>query len=78
MIDVAASSGGRVLRVLMNADLDEAVAHLAEPGPGRRAPEGGAPMVRHEPVQFWRWRFRMAERIAAHLEALEAPSGGRP
>ena len=71
VVDVDHEREGRVLRVLMNADLDEAVAHLAEPGPGRRAPEGGAPMVRHEPVQFWRWRFRMAERMVRAMDPAE-------
>jgi hypothetical protein len=63
VIDVTAAAGGRVLRVLMNADEDEAVAILAEPGTGRQAPTGVRPAASHEPVQYWRWRFRMAERM---------------
>ncbi|MFV2072334.1 MAG: PEP/pyruvate-binding domain-containing protein [Thermoanaerobaculales bacterium] len=69
VIDVSSASGGRVLRVLMNSDLDEAIAILAEPestvegGPvrptGRRRPQ---------PEVYWRWRMGMAERIAAELD----------
>ena len=36
MIDVPRATGGRVLRVLMNGDLDEAVGLLAAPTPRRR------------------------------------------
>ncbi len=37
VIDVPAASGGRVLRILMNGDLDEAVGLLATPVPGGEA-----------------------------------------
>ena len=68
VIDVPAAADGRVLRVLLNADLDEAVAHLA--GPGGQAAHAAA---RHDeqvrtPLQFWRWRRQMAERISAELD----------
>ena len=68
VIDVPAAAEGRVLRVLLNADLDEAVAHLAEPG-GQTAHAA----ARHDeqvrtPLQFWRWRRQMAERISAELD----------
>ena len=68
VIDVPRVADGRVLYVLMNADLDEAVGVLTEPAEyvadqavwGRlgTAPEG----------QDWRWRTRMAESIAARLD----------
>ena len=32
MIDVAQASGGQILRVLMNAELDEAIGFLTAPG----------------------------------------------
>jgi hypothetical protein len=69
VIEVPATTGGQVLRLLMNADLDEAVAVLAPPGvvtvtstplPGPAA----RPAEDH-----WRWRLRMAQRIAADLDA---------
>ena len=68
VIDVPASAGGRVLRMLLNADLDEAVAVLAERS-GQREPSAArkAEEVR-TPLQFWRWRRQMAERIAAELD----------
>jgi len=70
VIDVPASAGGRVLRVLLNADLDEALALLADPDDTRRdsaaAPAEPGPPRRSE--EYWRWRMRMAERIAAGID----------
>ncbi|MBI2841529.1 MAG: nucleotidyltransferase domain-containing protein, partial [Acidobacteria bacterium] len=70
VIDVAQTTGGLVLRVLMNADLDEAIGMLAEPGkagPGRSV-QRPAPVT--EPAEdHWRWRLRMAERIAEQMDA---------
>lgn len=73
VIDVPATTGGLVLRVLMNADLDRAVAMLAPPHPhgerhieGRRGPDGGGgTSVSDDPR---RWRIHVAERIAAEAD----------
>ncbi|MBN1769629.1 MAG: nucleotidyltransferase domain-containing protein [Deltaproteobacteria bacterium] len=68
VIDVPAATGGNILRVLMNADLDEAIALLAEPGarePGRATTELA---VRRGEDDHWRWRYQMAEHIAAELD----------
>jgi hypothetical protein len=66
VIDVARETGGKVLRVLMNAELDEAVGVLGPPAAGAEAarPERKPPA---EPASadHWRWRLRMAEQIAA-------------
>ena len=68
IIDVPAVAEGRILRVLLNADLDEAVAHLAEPG-AQKADAAQASPIRLSPVQqFWRWRRQMAERIATEID----------
>jgi len=68
VIDVPASTDGHVLRVLMNADLDEAVGYLA--APGARLDMGSLQAEQQRPgADHWRWRLRMAERIAAALDA---------
>jgi pyruvate,water dikinase len=57
-----------VLRVLMNADLEEAVGVLAPPGVATvtSAPMPG-PSAR--PAEdHWRWRLRMAQKVAADLD----------
>jgi pyruvate,water dikinase len=68
VIDVEREAGGLALRVLMNADLDQAVAFLAarqqKTGPAKADLEAmGRPSDEH-----WRWRFGMAQRIAAQLD----------
>ncbi|MCB1182293.1 PEP/pyruvate-binding domain-containing protein, partial [bacterium] len=68
VIDVAAAAEGRVLRILLNADLDRAMAHLAEPGD---VPAGvpAAPRGRTtRPIDYWLWRKEMAERIALDVD----------
>ena len=64
VIDVPAVSDGRILRILMNADLDEAVCLLDEPGGAERPTEGERKQPHPEPRQFWQWRQQMAEMIA--------------
>ncbi len=70
VIEVPSATRGRVLRVLMNADIDRAVGLLVDPGkatvgdPADLAPSVGG----GETEDFWRWRLRMAERLAAELD----------
>jgi len=70
VIDVPSASDGRILRVLMNSDLDQAIGMLGSPEvddihvPGPPASDTH-PRGRE---QYWRWRMRMAERIAAELD----------
>jgi len=68
VIDVPRETDGRVLRVLMNADLDEAVGMLATPGGSVETADDGQWIVETTPENHWRWRLRMAERIASHVD----------
>ena len=67
VIDVAAATDGRILRVLQNADLDEALAYLSSPGEGAIRPAVVRELPGRRPAEFWEWRLAMAERIAADL-----------
>ena len=73
VIDVPADCDGRLLHVLMNADLQEAVGLLApaDEGAAAAAGDGGQPAEASvEPQhQHWRWRRHMAERIAQRCDA---------
>jgi hypothetical protein len=68
VVDVPRATEGRVLRLLMNGDLDEAVGFLAPPlAAGEVHVEPGA-AAEARPDDHWRWRLRMAQRIAALIE----------
>ena len=68
VIDVTTATEGLILRVLLNADLDEALGFLTPPGERSECVPGvetGAPRHREE---HWRWRLSVAEQIAAELD----------
>ncbi len=68
VIDVPESTGGQVLRLLMNADLDEAVGVLAPPG-AAAVTSATLPGPSARPSEdHWRWRLRMAQKVAADLD----------
>jgi len=67
VIEVPAVAGGRVLRVAMNAELDEALGYLATPDEPAREPAGAPADVEVRPSRYWRWRLEMAEHIARSL-----------
>jgi hypothetical protein len=71
VVDVPAEIDGKVVCLLMNAEIDEAVAMFVRPS---NAPERNGGTPREESVEspsdeHWRWRLFMAERIAAALPA---------
>jgi hypothetical protein len=70
VIDVPRITDGLVLRILLNADLQEAVGVLAPAG-AQEVPSTprGAAAARQASDDHWRWRLRFAERIAACLDA---------
>ncbi len=75
VIDVPKATGGRILRVLQNADLNEAVGLFADPTAAQPARSPRSPdhrptaAVRSAPDDHWRWRYEMAERIAERIDA---------
>jgi predicted nucleotidyltransferase len=68
LIDVPRSADGKLLQVLMNADLHEAVAVLTDPEEEIGDLETGEPLETGHPESYWRWRHRMAEQIASRLD----------
>ncbi|MBU0985227.1 MAG: PEP/pyruvate-binding domain-containing protein [candidate division Zixibacteria bacterium] len=73
VIDVARATGGQVLKILMNAELDRAVGVLGEPSTVTERSSAQPRVVHHErrADNFWRWRLLMAEQIAARMDADE-------
>lgn len=70
VIDVRSESDGKVLSVLLNADLDEALAVLTEPTATDELRAQPTEKIKHakQPDMYWRWRLQMAERIAEELD----------
>lgn len=68
VIDVPGAAGNQVLYVLMNSDLDEAVAVLTEPAEYVERSDGARDVVAAVDGQDWRWRARIADSIAARLD----------
>jgi predicted nucleotidyltransferase len=69
VIDVAAARDGQIVQVLMNADLDEALALFTSPDGTLDQPLSGATGVRRTSGDHWRWRLQMAHRIAEEIDA---------
>jgi hypothetical protein len=69
VIDIPSTNGGRILRVLMNSELDQAIGLLTE-SEGRS--DEARPTTPGRPPQnteaFWRWRMQMSEKIAAEID----------
>ena len=68
VIDVPRQTGGHVLRVLLNADLDAAMGLLAPPGAGPTTPREEERPADHPAEEHWRWRMVMTERIGRELD----------
>jgi hypothetical protein len=73
VIDVPAETEGRVLHVLLNAELDQAVGVLGMPTQAADAARREESPVTATREDHWRWRARMAERIGAHLDRQRFP-----
>jgi len=68
VIDVPLETGGLVLRVLMNADLDQAVAFLSPRVQQSGTIEPGTEVLDRGTDEHWRWRLRMAQKIASEID----------
>ena len=69
VIDIPGTREGKVLRVLMNADLDEALGLLVQPDDTRARPRDDVKAAYHlEPGEAWRWRLQMVENLAAGVD----------
>lgn len=69
VVDVAAERPGQVMRLFLNADQDEAVAVLQDADDEGPVAISEVETPAHKPLQYWRWRFRMAEKLVRSLDA---------
>jgi hypothetical protein len=69
VIDVPEATNGKVLRILMNADADEAVGFLIDPQAEPSLSSQLRTPDRSRRENHWAWRLEMAEYIASMLDA---------
>ncbi len=72
VIDVKASTGGRILRIAMSGDEGEAIAYLVSEDDSSQEESGLLPHTRltsvSNPDEHWLWRQRMAENLASEID----------
>ncbi len=72
VIEIPRETNGRILQILMNADIDEAVGVFGSPtesGEEGGRPTSGEPIPEsYTPQNHWQWRLRMAERLGMELD----------
>lgn len=67
VIDVAAVTNGKILRILMNADLNKAVGMLTGPSSSTYTPRPKTDQIDSITSDHWRWRMDMAEKLALQI-----------
>jgi predicted nucleotidyltransferase len=70
VIDIPKSTDGLVLKVLLNAERDEAVGILASPSLPSPIPAINQEQRETRAENFWAWRLQMAEHVASQLDPL--------
>jgi pyruvate,water dikinase len=68
VIDVAKTTGGLLLRILMNASIDEALGILSEASLDIQPALTPVEIGDRKKENHWAWRLRMAELIASQLD----------
>jgi len=68
VIDVPQVADGQVLCIAMNAEMDEAAAYFCTGGGRGMVEEAGRERPPMHSGEHWRWRMRVAERIARELD----------
>ncbi|MBI5731274.1 MAG: nucleotidyltransferase domain-containing protein [Ignavibacteriales bacterium] len=69
VVDVVSSTRGSILKILMNAEIDEAIGMFAQPSTETSLEKEYKEIVEYHPGDYWRWRMKMAEKIASELDS---------
>jgi len=69
VIEVPRVASGKILKVFMNADLEEAVGVLTQPTAEKSRPTPYRFLDEHPADDHWRWRMQMVERLAESMDA---------
>lgn len=69
VIDITSAKDGSILKILMNAELDKAVGMFSNPSSEKVSGKELHEQTEYHTSDHWRWRMKMAEKIASELEA---------
>lgn len=68
VIDISEMTGGNILKVAVNAEIDEAIGFFTQPSSDVQLEREIKGIVEHQTSDHWRWRMKMAEKIASELD----------
>ncbi|MCK9279858.1 MAG: pyruvate, phosphate dikinase [Melioribacteraceae bacterium] len=68
VIDVVNSTGGSILKIMMNADLNIALGVLKDESVESDSEKVHRDLVEYHPGEHWKWRMKIAEKIASELD----------
>lgn len=68
VIDVKERTNGEILKILLNSDLDEALAYLTQPSGKDDSKVYSETQESAKAEYHWKWRLRMVEKIASVID----------
>jgi predicted nucleotidyltransferase len=69
VIDIKKSTNNKVLKILINAELDEALALIVDPNENETIKKEKILYRSAISSNHWRWRYKMAEKIASQIDS---------
>ncbi len=69
VIDISAETDGKILKIFMNADLDEAIGYVGMPGISRDYVSYQPESYDKSADNYWFWRMQVCEFLAQNIEA---------
>ncbi len=71
VFDIPAQTEGKVLKIFMNADLEEAIGYVGTAGQIKKMQTGQAEHFETSSENYWYWRQQVCEYLARNIEAKE-------
>jgi pyruvate, water dikinase len=69
VIDIPAETNGKILKIFMNADLEEAIGYIGSPGNDKKYTTSQLDNSENLEENYWYWRMQVSEFLAANLDA---------
>jgi pyruvate, water dikinase len=69
VVDIPTDSGGKILKIFMNADLVEAIGYIGSPGKGSDITASSTDTTDSKEENFWFWRMQICDFLASSIDA---------